>query len=107
MATFMNEARGLSGGMLDLLGPPVPHAAPRGADALLAAVGPAGIGRDRAGRGRDPVHLPGRGVRGGPRGPGLAEIIVGKQRNGPIGEVRLTFTPHLTRFDNHAAGDAR
>ena len=38
---------------------------------------------------------------------GLAEIIVGKQRNGPIGEVRLTFTPHLTRFDNHAAGAAR
>ena len=34
---------------------------------------------------------------------GLAEIIVGKQRNGPIGEVRLTFTPHLTRFDNHAS----
>ena len=34
---------------------------------------------------------------------GLAEIIVGKQRNGPIGEVRLAFTPHLTRFDNHAS----
>lgn len=38
---------------------------------------------------------------------GLAEIIVGKQRSGANGEVRLTFTPHLTRFDNHAAGDAR
>ena len=36
---------------------------------------------------------------------GLAEIIVGKQRNGPIGDVRLTFTPHLTRFDSHAAAD--
>ena len=32
---------------------------------------------------------------------GLAEIIIGKQRNGPIGMVKLTFTPQLTKFDNH------
>ena len=38
---------------------------------------------------------------------GTAEIIVGKQRNGPIGEVTLTFMPHLTRFDSHAAGEGR
>ena len=37
---------------------------------------------------------------------GLAEIIIGKQRNGPIGMVKLTFTPHLTKFDNHIASDA-
>lgn len=35
---------------------------------------------------------------------GTAEIIVGKQRNGPIGDVRLTFIPHLTRFESHAGG---
>ena len=32
---------------------------------------------------------------------GLAEIIVGKQRNGPIGTIMLTFTPNLTKFGNH------
>ena len=36
---------------------------------------------------------------------GLAEIIIGKQRNGPIGMVKLTFTPNLTKFDNYVAGD--
>ena len=31
---------------------------------------------------------------------GTAEIIVGKQRNGPIGTVRLTFLGQYTRFEN-------
>ncbi|MEA5098355.1 MAG: replicative DNA helicase [Burkholderiaceae bacterium] len=35
---------------------------------------------------------------------GTAEIIIGKQRNGPIGNVRLTFTGQYTKFDNYAAG---
>ncbi len=31
---------------------------------------------------------------------GLAEIIVGKQRNGPTGKVKLTFLKEYTRFEN-------
>lgn len=31
---------------------------------------------------------------------GTAEIIIGKQRNGPIGKVRLTFLGKYTRFEN-------
>lgn len=33
---------------------------------------------------------------------GIAEIIVGKQRNGPLGTVRLTFLGQYTRFENYA-----
>ncbi|MDH5424288.1 MAG: replicative DNA helicase [Gammaproteobacteria bacterium] len=32
---------------------------------------------------------------------GTAEIIIAKQRNGPIGKVRLTFLGKYTRFENH------
>lgn len=33
---------------------------------------------------------------------GIAEVIIGKQRNGPIGTVRLTFLGEFTRFENMA-----
>jgi len=33
---------------------------------------------------------------------GMAELIIGKQRNGPIGKVRLTFLGKYTRFENCA-----
>jgi len=35
---------------------------------------------------------------------GMAEIIIGKQRNGPIGMVRMTFIGEYTRFENFAHG---
>ncbi|WP_299876380.1 replicative DNA helicase [uncultured Cocleimonas sp.] len=31
---------------------------------------------------------------------GMAEVIIGKQRQGAIGKIRLTFTGKYTRFDN-------
>lgn len=37
---------------------------------------------------------------------GTAEIIISKQRNGPIGEVRLTFAGQYTKFDNYASSGA-
>ena len=33
---------------------------------------------------------------------GTAEIIIAKQRNGPIGRIRLTFIGEHTRFENYA-----
>ena len=49
---------------------------------------------------RDQVYNPDRPDKG------TAEIIIGKQRNGPIGTVRLTFLGEHTRFENFAGGNA-
>jgi replicative DNA helicase len=35
--------------------------------------------------------------------PGVAELIVAKNRNGPTGNIKLTFLKNLTRFENFAA----
>jgi len=36
---------------------------------------------------------------------GTAEIIIGKQRNGPIGVVNLTFLGQYTKFENFSSAD--
>ncbi len=33
---------------------------------------------------------------------GKAELIIAKQRNGPIGQVKLTFLKNFTRFEDRA-----
>ncbi len=35
---------------------------------------------------------------------GTAEIIIGKQRNGPIGKITLTFLGEYTKFENYISG---
>ncbi len=46
---------------------------------------------------RDEVYFPDK-----PESRGLAEVIIGKQRNGPIGRIELTFLGQYTRFENRA-----
>ncbi len=37
--------------------------------------------------------------------PGVAEVIISKQRNGPTGIVKLAFLKPITKFENLATGD--
>ncbi|RMG93069.1 MAG: replicative DNA helicase [Zetaproteobacteria bacterium] len=41
-----------------------------------------------------------------PENEGLAEVIIGKQRNGPTGFVKLTFLKQYTRFENFSPAGA-
>jgi replicative DNA helicase len=41
-----------------------------------------------------------------PESEGIAELIIGKQRNGPTGTVRVAFLKQYTRFENLAAGQS-
>jgi replicative DNA helicase len=36
--------------------------------------------------------------------PGVAELIIGKQRNGPTGTIKLAFIKPLTKFESLASG---
>lgn len=38
--------------------------------------------------------------------PGVSEVIISKQRNGPTGTVKLAFIKQLTKFENLATGNA-
>jgi replicative DNA helicase len=40
------------------------------------------------------------------RDKGIAEVIIGKQRNGPIGDIKLSFLDKFTRFENWAREEA-
>ena len=46
---------------------------------------------------RDEVYYPEK-----PESKGTAEVIIGKQRNGPIGKVNMTFLGEHTRFEDRA-----
>ncbi|MBL7170621.1 MAG: replicative DNA helicase [Candidatus Omnitrophica bacterium] len=37
-----------------------------------------------------------------PENDGVAELIIGKQRNGPVGAMKLTFLKEFTRFENYS-----
>jgi replicative DNA helicase len=37
---------------------------------------------------------------------GIADIIIAKQRNGPVGDVQLTFLGQFTKFENFAPESA-
>ena len=50
------------------------------------------------------LHRPGKFD--GTQEDNVLEIIIGKQRNGPVGTVKLTFLKPLTKFDNLAPGSS-
>ena len=51
---------------------------------------------------RDEVYYPEK-----PESKGTAEVIIGKQRNGPIGKINMTFLGEHTRFEDRARDSYR
>ena len=65
------------------------------------ALGLERVGLHRAGRRPGGVHIPRGDVQDRPtRNKGVADLIIGKQRNGPTGRVKLAFLQEYTRFEN-------
>ena len=50
---------------------------------------------------RDEVYNEGKDKHGNPNG-GCADLIIAKQRSGPVGTVSLSWLGHYTRFENRA-----
>ena len=50
------------------------------------------------------LHRPGK-YEGGQED-NIIEVLVAKQRNGPTGEITLTYLKQFMRFENFAVGDA-
>ena len=103
-------SRGLKALAKDLKLPDHRHlpAQPRGREARgqAAAVGSPRVGQHRAGRRPGALHPPrGHGSGDTPDGglpTAVAEVIIGKHRNGGTGSVKMTFIKEYTRFENYA-----
>jgi replicative DNA helicase len=53
---------------------------------------------------REEMYRRGTEDEGAKSAEGIAEIIIGKQRNGPVGDVKLAFLKQYATFENLATG---
>ena len=99
---MLAEGRGRPAGGTDrrVRGDPDPPIGERGAPAVFADLRESGSLEQDADLiafiYRDEVYNPKTEERG------IAEVIIGKQRNGPIGTAKLSFLNQYTRFENLA-----